>query len=154
MLRLVLVLLAAGILSACSDGPVEPPMEQGLFGTVEFWSGDFMPVVDPDESRGSVEPVERTLYVFEGATFDEVVVDPQRRGGFYLDIHTRLVDSVQSQADGSYQVALPEGAYSVFVREVDRYYASTSNGTHIGGVRVDSGETVEHVVRITYEATF
>ncbi|MBD3403901.1 hypothetical protein GF420_13490 [candidate division GN15 bacterium] len=154
MKRLLSVFLGATILLACSDGPVEPPLEQGVFGTVEFWSGDFMPVTDPDAPSGSVEPVERTLYVFAGAAFDDVVVDPQRGSGFYLDVHTRLIDSARSHADGSYRIALPAGAYSVFVREFDRYYASTSNGTHIGGVRVDSGEAVEHVVKITYKATF
>jgi len=149
------VILLAGCSSDSdrrSDLPLQPqpPIDQGVTGTVAFWLGDFMPI----EPSGQIQPVERTVLVYEPTTINDVVPGPSTEGGFVDSISTQLVASTTSDADGQYAVELPTGTYSVFVLENGRLYANSFSNEYINPVMVDRGIVSQLDIQITYAATF
>jgi len=159
-MRTFLVICGIAIMAGCSGDndsakPISPApsIEQGIYGRVEFWEGDFMPVVLPDEPSGTVTPVKRKIFFFEKTTFNDVVQEGY--GAFYSEIKTNLMATAESGTDGRYEISLPPGDYSVFVRENDLYYANGSNGDgYIWMVTVPPDETTEYIIKITHTATF
>lgn len=125
---------------------------QGLSGTVEFWQGNFMPVVDPANPGGSVSPVVRKIYIHEAATRDDVVRDGY--GGFYSEVNTAWAATVTSDSLGRFSAELSAGTYSIFVWEQERYYANGSSGGYINPVTVPVGTMVQVQVKIDYQATY
>ena len=153
MMKRLMVLFALLVVAGCSHegdlkSPSIPGTLQGVEGTVSFWEGDFMPVM-PD---GAIMPVSRTIAVFEAAGFDDVVL--AQDGGFFSEVHTRLVGLTQSDHDGRYELTVPPGTYSVFVVENGLYYASGGTDEAIQPVTVvrDAFSTLN--IDITYQATF
>ncbi|MBX2991451.1 MAG: hypothetical protein KF749_09795 [Bacteroidetes bacterium] len=155
------LLLLASVMLTCScndvgeqilvppDSQTLPTITQGVWGIVYFWKGDFMPGGPP---RGTITPVSREIYVYEATRSDQVVSEGIV---FYQRINTRFVTKTKSNRSGFYQVALPPGKYSFFVKEGSLFYANYWDGEgHIlpGAVYADSLTNVR--IDITYEATF
>jgi len=127
----------------------KPTINQGVWGFVKFWEGDFM----FGNTSGSITPVERKIYVFEKTHISKA--ESSSDGGFYKKINTALVDSTISNVKGFFQLSLPEGEYSLFVKENLLYYSNSGDGQgYIFPIRVkkDSLTTVEF--KITYKATY
>lgn len=162
MKRFNAVVLMWGLLSllvGCADdsdlaSSIGPDTLQGLAGMVEFWEGDFMPIVDPDEPRGTITPVARVIKVFEQTTLDDVVADPSGHPCFFTDINTPLVATVESGDDGAYRLGLAPGTYSVFVLEGGRYYANLFTDKGIQPVTVEESRMTIYDIDITYLATY
>ncbi len=133
-------------------GPPPRPIDQGVFGTVEFWEGDFMPTVYPQVPGGSVTPVARTVYIFDRTTDADVVADTL--GGFFTEIHTTLIKTTQSSANGYFFAELPVGTYSLFVGEDGRYYANRWSDGYIQPVSVEAGQLAEVEITIDYLAAY
>lgn len=162
MHRLLSILLVLLLLS-CSENPEiiphcfsgsNPPrnshkvtIDQGLWGDIWFWSGNFMPV-----NRGEICQVKRTLFVYELTTLDEV--DQVQYEPFYTAIHTELVATVESDEYGFFQVELEPGDYSLFVEEDGMYYANLFEEKGIYPVHIESGKVSEVRFDITYEASY
>jgi len=143
--------------SSCREcGGDQPPdqasrvsIAQGAWGQVWFWEGDLMPI---GPSR-RITAVSRTVYAFELTRTDQVT--PAGGGGFYSAIHTRLVDSVRSDGRGFFQLTLPVGRYSFFVREQDAYYANGWDGdSNILPATVETGAVAKVQIDLTYRAFF
>lgn len=122
-------------------------INQGLWGDVWFWSGDFMPI-----GRGEICQVKREILIYELTTIEKV----EQIGftPFYSDINSPLIATTTSGNDGFFQIELPEGMYSVFVKEGDNYYSNLFNSAGIFPVTIETDAVAEIRFDITYEATF
>lgn len=121
-------------------------IEQGIWGNVWFWEGDFQPV-----GFGKITPVVRTVCVYELTPLDSGVIGSRP---FYSQILTQLIASTQSNSTGFYQVTLPEGEYSVFVKEDSLYYANPTDGQFINPVEVVRDSVTKVQIDVMYKATF
>lgn len=123
-------------------------IEQGIWGDIWFWRGDFMPV-----GRGEICQVKRTVYIFEVTTREDV--DQIDYSPFFSNIYTHLITTVESDAEGFFQVALEPGTYSLFIMESDNFYANSyGSGGEIFPVTVARGEVSDVLINITTEAAF
>ena len=158
---LLALLLSATVQSGCGtstspcDGTAQVPprneervsIEQGLWGDVWFWEGDFIPTCP----TGSVTPVGREMRIHEIASLSDVV--HVGNGVFYSEVNTPLAATVWSDANGFFQSSLPPGQYSVFVVEDALLYANGLNGEgHIFPIEVEMGAATEAHFDITYLA--
>jgi hypothetical protein len=124
-------------------------INQGLWGDIWFWQGDFMPIC----ASGTISPVERTVYVYELTTNDEAELN-YASGGFFTSINTNLIGTTTSNSRGFFEIELEPGTYSVFVKEGDNYYANRWTSEGINPVTVTENEVSELLFDITYEATY
>ncbi|MBI5233056.1 MAG: Ig-like domain-containing protein [Deltaproteobacteria bacterium] len=119
---------------------------QGVWGTVRFWEGDFMPVIP----SGTITPVVREIFIHKVTT-----ANVSGTGPFFASVPTELVAKVSSDATGFYQAELAVGTYSVFVKEGASFYANILGGQgQIQPVEVLSNTVTELQIDITYKASF
>ena len=131
-----------------SDGKVT--IEQGIWGDVWFWEGDFMPIC----GSGTITPVSREIRIHELTNLDDVIRAPEDPT-FYAEINTALVVTTWSDRDGFFEVVLPPGKYSVFVVEDTLFYANRFDGVgNIFPVEVYDGQATGIQFDITYKAYF
>jgi hypothetical protein len=137
-----------------SNGPrpgPQPKIAEGITGVVCFWQGDFMPTIGGPPS-GLITPVRRTIEI-HAATRDS---DATPGGGatFRTSVSTPLIATVTSGDDGWFEVAVPPGTYSLFVRESGSLYA---NGWDDAGiitpVTVVAGAVARTQFNINYKAS-
>jgi hypothetical protein len=140
----------------CPD-PVEPvrnhelvSINQGVWGDVWFWRGDFQPTC----ASGTITAASREVLLYERVNTDSVT-SVHQGSPFYTEIRAKLLGTTHSDAMGFFQLELPTGDYSLFVREDSLFYANRGDGQgnifpvsvrpdSVSGVRVD----------ITYEASY
>lgn len=123
-------------------------INQGLWGDVWFWKGNFMPM-----SRGEICQVKRTIYIFELTTRSDV--EAVGYSPFYTAIHTNLITTTRSDSIGFFQVELEPGSYSLFVMEDTCYYSNLFDGySAIFPVKIESGKVAEVRFDIDYEASY
>ncbi|VAX21623.1 hypothetical protein MNBD_IGNAVI01-1005 [hydrothermal vent metagenome] len=162
-LTIFLAFMSMFMLTACEDSPTSsklqyPPdneykvtITQGVWGNVWFWEGNFMPIIDPNRAR--IIPVIRKIYVYE-ATNDSMV-ERSGIGPFFRKINSKLITTLYSEIDGFYQVSLPPGKYSFFVKEDSLFYANSWDGEgDILSAAVTENNIVKNQIDITYKATF
>ncbi|MFH2067219.1 MAG: carboxypeptidase regulatory-like domain-containing protein [Pseudomonadota bacterium] len=165
-MTLIFICLFSFFLSACSDSddispegeagdrsPEKVTISQGVWGNVWFWEGNHMPTTDENAVSGTITPVEREIYIHEATTIHDV--SSAQDYSFYSEIHTPLMATTVSDADGFFQASLQPGSYSIFVKENNLFYAALFSGTgEINPVTVGQ-DTVQKVqIDITYQATF
>lgn len=95
---------------------------QGVWGNVWFWEGNFMPVA----YGGTITPVVREIYVHTLTSIDSV--NQVSYSPFYYEIYTQLVAITESNNTGFFEIALPPGRYSFFVKEDSLFYANRFDG--------------------------
>jgi hypothetical protein len=122
---------------------------------VWFWKGNF----DPSYGCGwgKVRPVERLILIHDIAFWpDDVAISHSPvREGFFTDVHTPAVDSVCSDSEGFFEIALPAGKYSLFVREGSLSHARNwAPNRAIGLVEVPEAGVHRVQIDITYKAAF
>ncbi|SKC88667.1 hypothetical protein [Ohtaekwangia koreensis] len=98
--------------------------KQGIQGQVFWVSGDQMPILIPEKAITPQQGIVREVYIYNAATLK----DATQQDGFFSEIQTTLVAKVLSSADGSFKVKLPEGKYSVFVKEDKGLFANLYDG--------------------------
>jgi hypothetical protein len=111
-----------------------------MFGEVDLLSGS---------PTGTMTPVVREVLVYEPTTTLQVTPAPSSFGPLYSEIHSRLVATTTSDSNGRFSMVLPEGTYSLFVRENGQYYANIITDAFIYPVDVVSGATTT----VTFEIT-
>ena len=122
-------------------------IEQGVWGDVWFWEGDFMPGCP----TGTVEGVSRELRIHELASLDQV----DQVGAFYEAVRTPLVAAVQSDELGFFEIELDPGTYSIFSVEDTLFYCSRGDGQgNLCPLVVREGEVTGIRFDIWYKATF
>jgi hypothetical protein len=139
---------------SCSRRSPKPKINEGITGVVCFWQGDFMPGTYSRRARKGrvIEPVRRTIEI-HAATTDRVVAAVD--GPLWTSVPTPLIATVTSGDDGWFEVAVPPGTYSLFVRESGGLYANGTNGDGIvTAVEVTAGAVARTQLDITYRATY
>jgi len=134
------------------------PIAQGVTGRVIFWEGDFMPGMDregrPDGRGGRKIPVVRDIYIHALTNMSMVEQAPDY-SPFYSRINSELVAQTRSDSTGAFQVELPPGRYSCFVKEDSMLYANMFDGDgNILPFEVRKDSVTHITIDITYEATF
>ncbi len=130
-----------------STSEAKVTVDQGLWGDVWFWAGNFMPGCP----TGTITPVSRQLFVHALTHLDDVEMIGS--SPFYSAIHTELIGTVTSDPSGFYQIALPPGEYSLFVQEDTLYYANMfDGGGHIMPVSVVADSATNLRFDITHQA--
>lgn len=123
---------------------------QGVKGQVFWISGNQMP--GPGHTKSSHYGVQREILIYELTTTIEAQLTPD---GFFGDIQTRLIMSVTTKADGSFNVKLPVGKYSVFVKEEKGLYANLFDEKNaINPVEVSEKQYTWLPITIDYEAAY
>lgn len=153
------------ILSGCEDffsdsGNNLPPdneykvtIQQGVWGNVWFWEGNFMPSTD-NSSDGKITAVVRNIYVYEATRYDSVLVD-STKAIFIQEIYSNFIEQITSDKDGFFQIALPPGKYSFFVKEDSLYFANESDGDgYLMSAEVIPNTVVKRQIDINYEAVY
>jgi hypothetical protein len=128
----------------------EESINQGICGSIIWKSGNLMP--SPDHEVPKPKGVQRELFVYELANTQQATL----QNGFYKAIVTNLVKSVKSDAEGKFCLALPEGRYSLFVKEGDKgLYANQFDGDgNIFPVKVSKDNLSMIVFTIDYQANY
>lgn len=116
--------------------------QEGIYGTVVERYGNWMPVIGNAPDHGE-RPISIGVYVYEYTKLSDF--DQAYYGAYPMDVMPKpLVASTISNADGSYEVALSPGKYSVFLLENGKLYATYSD--EYGGlmpVTVDTNTRVQ-----------
>jgi len=174
ILELTLLSLTAIAFAGCGNGstdstnpnvtPSLPSNEdkvtisQGAWGNVWFWDGNFMPVAIPgiESSGGQITPVIREIHVHRPTTWTEMTNPTSNISGpFFLNIPSELIAIASSDETGFYQIDLPPGLYSVFVKEGTAFYANLFDSQgRINPVEVLPGTVTKLQLDITYKAAF
>lgn len=129
------------------------PLEQGISGQVLWLEGNFMPTIDAgsNRKRNQGEPVAREIHIHELTNVGDVVQD----GLFYSQINSKLIETVQSDEEGHFQVQLSPGRYSLFVKEEKGFFANIFDiDNNINPVEVKEDEITEITVKINYKAAY
>ena len=122
---------------------------QGVWGNVWFWEGNFQPVV----YGGTITPVVREIYVHTLTSIDSVNQVPN--SPFYYEIYTQLVAITESNYTGFFEIALPPGRYSFFVKEDSLFYANLYDGEgNILPATVVEDSVTKVQIDITYKAYY
>jgi len=101
---------------------------------------------------GTVKPVVREVLFYELTGLDSVV--QVGYGPFYSRVHSKLVGSTFSNAHGFFELRLPPGTYSVFVREDSLLYSNLFDGDgHIFPVMVRKSDVTGIRFDITYASS-
>jgi hypothetical protein len=130
--------------------PEKTTVDQGVWGEVQFWEGDFQPIC-PD---GEITRVKREIYIHELTPRSKAVMADEP-APFYSKIETPLVAKTTSRKSGFFQVELPPGRYSIFVREDSLFYANRTDGEgNIYPFTVKEDSLSKIKFDITYKATF
>ena len=124
-------------------------IDQGIWGNVWLWKGNFMPVA----GQGEKCPVQRMVYVYELTTREET--DQVEYKPFFSEVYTDLIVTAESGEDGFFEIELEPGTYSIFVAH-KAYLYSNSFGSQgeISPVKVEANQVSEVPVNITSEAVF
>jgi hypothetical protein len=169
-IKFVMIVLCMCCLASCDEVPVTPSLSpqdevrfninEGISGYVLFWEGDFMPTFPGDERDGRVYPVFREVCFFTAILSSDVEwsyveVEPNQFVHLVTDIPTEPVAIVWSDVEGHFEVALPPGKYSIFVREYGYLYANMFDGDgYIFPIEVADGEVTKVQFDITYMAAY
>lgn len=137
------------------DNHEKVTITQGVWGNVWFWEGNFMPSTD-NSSHGTITPVERDIYVFEATRFDSAIrIDVNEGGIFYDSILTKQITKLRSDNTGFYQIELPPGKYSFFVKEDSLYFGNEGDSDgHLMSARVAVDSVTKRQININYRAAY
>ena len=107
------------LISLLFFAPCAKAQRQGIRGQVFWLSGNQMP--GPDKTRSPQQGIIREIFIYNATTQSDAIY----RDGFFADIKTCFVTKVVSNSDGLFSVNLPEGRYSLFVKEQNGLFANT-----------------------------
>lgn len=94
-------------------------IRQGISGKIILREGNFM--LGPNRSRQPQgKPAVREIQVYRVTQLSQV----KESNGFYSHLQTKLVAKVYSSPEGTFQISLKPGQYSVFTKEPRGLYAN------------------------------
>jgi hypothetical protein len=128
----------------------EPEILQGVCGTILWKSGNRMP--SPDRPTPKSLPVQRELFIYDLTNTTQAT----RQNGFYAAIVTKFIKSVKSDKEGKFCVDLPEGMYSLFVKEEGKglYANSFDSEGNIFPIKVMHEKLSMTIFMIDYQANY
>lgn len=135
-----------------SDNQKRVTIKQGVWGDVWLWKGDFMPGPGGGSKRGRVTAVRREVRIYEPTPMK--ALEPSG-GTNFSKVKSKLVKKVKSGKNGFYQVSLPPGRYSIFVKEDSTFYANWFDGDgYVMPVTVVKDSVTKFQIDITSGATY
>jgi hypothetical protein len=126
------------------------PIVQGLKGKVLYKEGTFLADGGID-NNGKVYGVSRKIFIYELTNLKSVDIG---EGDFIKNVFTEKIDSVVSDKNGKFFIALEEGKYSLFVDENERIYSKLTDGNYFYPVQIHKDSTKEVTVEIDYKAIY
>ncbi|MFZ1520025.1 MAG: hypothetical protein WAU11_14695 [Ignavibacteriaceae bacterium] len=155
----LLLFFATSLFNACDDskdGIIYPPnneskvtITQGAWGNVWFLEGNFM----PGSPSGKITPVIRDIYIYEATT--DSMTEPPNTSSFRTKINSQLISIIRSDKNGFFQVYLPPGKYSFFVKEDTLFYANLWDiEGYIQSAIVIENKVTERQIDIDYKAYY
>ncbi|GIV39704.1 MAG: hypothetical protein KatS3mg033_1504 [Thermonema sp.] len=124
-------------------------IKEGIAGQVLWREGNWMPA--PNAPERKAQGIEREVYVYELTTDAQT----EKNGSFYTAIHSKPVAKTRSDANGCFEIALPPGRYSLFVKEKEGWFANRFDGEgHIQPVEVKAGELSRVDLVVDYKAAY
>lgn len=125
--------------------------KSGIKGHLYRVSGNQMP--SPGEPKTAPQGMKTMLYVYELTNISQV--SRSEGSPFYRTISTKVIKEIESGDDGSFQVKLDPGQYSLFVKKGDLFYANIYDGNNnIYPVKVSKGKMTEVDFRVDYDASY
>ena len=145
--------LLSALLFACSVTDLSQnnnAMQQGIRGKVILREGNFMPGPNrPNQAKDQVAVREIIIYELTNT------LQVKMQNGFYHDITTKQIAKVTSAPDGSFQVALKSGKYSLFTKEPAGLFANLLDGDgYIFPVEVQANQVTPVEFVIDYKASY
>lgn len=152
MISRLIMIFAASLIGAvvnnCQQNGQKSPMEEGLKGRVLWVEGNQMP--GPGRYLSPGTPVVREIHIFKPASPSQV----KGQGSLFSDVTSEFVEKVMSDENGYFEIALPPGKYSVFVKEGDNFFASRMDNLHYNPVVIQKGAVSEMQITVNYKAYY
>jgi hypothetical protein len=125
-------------------------INQGLTGKVLFKEGQFAPsgeILD----NGKVYGIERQILLYELTNIKDV---DAAEGDFVKYTSTELIDSTTSDKYGNFSKELPEGKYSVFIKESNRLYSKIGDDDYYMPVTIYRDSSTNIIIEVDYKASY
>ena len=103
----------------------------GVWGTISITQGNCMPTVNVTTSCSTCAK-QREVRVYEYTKIADAVQNKAGGPSFYDNFKTKLIQSVQADSKGFYQIILPDGLYTIVIVEKGLLYAPLMDG--LGGL--------------------
>jgi len=134
---------------------------QGIYGKVEFLSGDFMPMVkqgktEPANTRNSRSGVKRKLLLFSPPLMADsakgVFLD-----GYFVTVRIRKPTYItSSNKEGEFKINTKPGLYSVVVVEPDGklFCNGEDEAGNLCAVKVEANKWQKQEIKVNYKAVY
>jgi len=129
---------------------ITPKVLQGVSGKVLFKEGNFSSsgeILD----NGKVYGIERQLLFYELTSIKDVEIGD---GDFVKYTSSELIDSVSSDKHGNFSKELPEGKYSIFIKESKRLYSKLDDNDFYLPVTITKDSNLTVIIEIDYKASY
>jgi hypothetical protein len=123
---------------------------QGVNGKVLFKEGEFT-TSGEILNNGKAYGVERKVLFYERTNLKEVEMG---EGDFVKYVSTEILDSVTSDKYGNFSKYLPEGNYSIFIKESDRLYSKLEDDDYFLPVKIVKNASVNIIIEVDYKAVY
>lgn len=124
----------------------------GIWGTVANMEGNCMPMVGPGSTCKTCT-VQRKIQVYPYTLKGNATLTAGEFV-FYDSFNSTLIQEVNADAEGFYEMSLPAGTYSVAIVENGKLYANSTDGNGgLNPVTVSNGR-IKFNVTMTYKAVF
>ncbi len=75
-------------------------------------------------------------------------------GDFVKYVSTEILDSVMSDKHGNFSKELPEGTYSIFIKESNRLYSKVADDDNYMPVTVLKDSSTNIIIEVDYKASY
>lgn len=123
---------------------------QGVKGKVIFKEGEFSSSGEMLKN-GKAYGIEREILFYELTNLKDVEIG---EGDFVKYIATEIVDSITSDKYGNFTKELPEGEYSIFIKESNRLYSKLEDGNLYIPITVRKGSSENVIIEVDYKAVY
>ncbi|MEZ4903469.1 MAG: carboxypeptidase regulatory-like domain-containing protein [Spirosomataceae bacterium] len=152
MIRIGFFLMGLMLVSAYALAQT-PRLKQGVCGKVLWKAGNQMPSPDNKNILAKGSPVVREIYIYELTTEKQTISSEE--AGFYKAVQTKLVKKVTTDKKGKFSVRLPDGYYSLFIKEEKGLYANQfDDAMNINPIQISKGKWVKADFIIDYAAVY
>jgi hypothetical protein len=127
-----------------------PKIQQGVSGKILFKEGEFSSSGEMLDN-GKVYGVERQLLFYELTSIKDVEI---AESDFVKYTSTEIIDSVNSDKHGNFSKELPEGKYSIFIKESKRLYSKLSDDDYYLPVTVMKDSNTIIIIEVDYKASY